>query len=99
MGRRTPLIIITGRVIIIRQVITGGRPATFITIILIGITGTGGIIIGATIEIEKNFSKRDPIAITIGSFFPPVVPPVDSLIPLRLPWRKRIPQNTYVCTR
>jgi hypothetical protein len=45
-----PIIIITGRVITIPRVITGGRLATFITTILVGTAGTGGIIIGGTTE-------------------------------------------------
>jgi hypothetical protein len=45
--------------------ITGARPATFTILILVGATGTGGIIIGGTIEIGKDDSlKRDPVIVS-----------------------------------
>jgi hypothetical protein len=65
-----PLVItITGRLITPR-VITGVRPATFIITILVGTTGTGGIIIGGTTEIgKKRTLETDSVFNSPGPLF------------------------------
>jgi len=53
------LAITTARVTTIHPVITGVHLDTSITIILIGVTVTGGIIIGGTISEGPSQTKRD----------------------------------------